>query len=72
MMGPHAYLASGAVLGLAFVPFPTTPSGYVLAAPSTAVPGSAHAGISALTCFRAEIMPRNAFAHAHSTLDTLT
>jgi len=72
MMGPHVYPASGTVLGLVFVPFPTAPSGYTLAAPSTTVPGSTHAGISTLTCFRAEIMPRNVFAHAHSTPDTLT
>jgi len=71
-MGLHAYPASGTVPGLAFAPFPTTPSGYVLAAPSAAVPGSAHTGISALTCFWAEITPGNVFAHAHSTPDTLT
>jgi len=71
-MGPHVYPASGAVLGLAFAPFPTALSGYMLVAPSATVLGSAHAGISALTCFRAEITPRNAFAHAHSTPDTST
>jgi len=71
-MGPHAYPASGAVPGLVFAPFPTAPSGYALVAPSAAVPGSAHTGIFALTCFRAEITPGNAFAHAHSTLDTST
>jgi len=72
MMGPHVYPASGTVLGLAFAPFPTAPSGYALVAPSATVPGSTHAGISALTCFWAEIMPGNMFAHAHSTPDTLT
>jgi len=42
MMGPHVYPASGAVPGLAFMSFPTAPSGYAFVPHSATVPGSAH------------------------------
>jgi len=66
-VNPLAHLASGTVPGCALSWFPTTLSGYMFAPHSTTVPGSAHAGTSAWASFRAEIIPRNALAHAHSS-----
>jgi len=65
MAGPVAYLPSGAAPGLAFLPYSAALPGYMFAPSSAAIPWFAHAGTPAQTMFRAEIMPGNAFAHAH-------
>jgi len=65
MVGPVAYLPSGAALELAFLPYSATPPGYVFVPSSATVPWFTHAGTPAQTMFWAEIMPGNAFAHAH-------
>jgi len=65
--GPLAYLPSSTVPGLAFSTFPATWPGSTFAPPSAASPGLAYAGTNAQVFFRAEITPRNAFAHPHFT-----
>jgi len=65
MVGPVAYPPSGAAPGLVFSPYSAAPPGYTFAPSSTAVLWFAHAGTPAQTMFQAEIMPGNAFAHAH-------
>jgi len=62
---PLAYPPSSIAPGLALLPFPTALQGHMFAPPSAAIPGFAYAGTSAPTFFRAEITPRNAFAHLH-------
>ena len=66
--GPLTYPPSSAVLGLAFLTFPTAWPGSAFVPPSTASPGLAYAGTNAQVFFRAEIMPGNAFVHPHFTL----
>jgi len=62
---PLAYPPSSVAPRLTLPPFPAALRGHVFVPPSAAIPGFAYAGTSAPTFFRAEITPRNAFAHPH-------